>query len=66
MSLGKRFALIFAAFFIAIVISIQFLYIMAKTTGKGKATGRQRMLIQKYAKKYLRALAGITAITDPS
>ena len=66
MSLGKRFALIFAAFFIAIVISIQFLYILAKTTEKDKAAGRQRMLIRKYAKEYLKALAGITAITDTS
>jgi hypothetical protein len=66
MSLGKRFALIFAAFFIAIVICIQFLYIMAKTTEKDKVARRQRMLIQKYAKEYLRALAGITANTDPS
>jgi hypothetical protein len=65
MSLGKRFALIFAAFFIAMVISIQFLYIMAKTTGKDKAAGRQRMLIHKYAKEYFRALAGIAAIIDP-
>ena len=62
MSLGKRFALIFAAFFIAIVISIQFLYIMAKTTKKDKAAGRQRVLVQKYAKEYLIALAGITSI----
>ncbi len=65
MPLGKRFALIFVAFFMAVVIGIQFLYIMAKTTEKDKTAGRQRMLVQKYAKEYLRALAGITFISDP-
>jgi hypothetical protein len=65
MPLYKRFALIFVAFLIAIVISIQFLYLMAKTTEKDKAAGRQRMLIQKYAKEYLRSLAGITSISCP-
>jgi hypothetical protein len=66
MPLAKRFALIFVAFFMAVVIGIQFLYIMAKTTEKDKTAGRQRMLVQKYAKEYLRALAGITSISDPS
>ena len=65
MPLYKRFALIFVAFLIAIVLSIQFLYLMAKTTEKDKAAGRQRMLIHKYAKEYLRSLAGITSISCP-
>ena len=65
MPLYKRFALIFVAFLIALVITIQFLYLMAKTTEKDKAARRQRMLIQKYAKEYLRSLAGIASISCP-
>ena len=65
MPLYKRFALIFVAFLIAIVLSIQFLYLMAKTTEKDKAAGRQRMLIQKHAREYIRSLTGIASISCP-
>ncbi len=62
MSLSKKFTLIFVVFFIFITIAIGTLcyYVMTKTMEKDKAVinlaGRQRMLIEKYAKEHLLGL----------
>ncbi len=62
MSLSRKFTLMFVVFFIFITIVIGTLcyYVMTKTMEKDKAVinlaGRQRMLIEKYAKEYLQGL----------
>ncbi len=60
MSLSKQFALVFAAFFVTVAIGTFFFYEMTMTLEKDKTVinlaGRQRMLIQKYAKEQMQSL----------